>query len=462
MITVNAMDALCRPRSLALIGASSKTGRVGNIILENVRAFPGDLYLVSASETSIGGRETYPDVAALPAGIDLAVIALEAKRAVAAARQCAEKGCKVLIIVASGYSEIGREGADLEQELREHVVAKGTRILGPNTLGVFIPGTGLDTIFVEHGDRMFANPGEVAFVTQSGSVGVEALGVSGVIGWGLRAFVGMGNRIDIGENDLLPYFAADAATKCIALYLETFQEGDTFLRLCREITPHKPIVVLKAGRSDAAMAAVASHTGKMASAGSVFSGAGRQAGVHLAEHEEQLADYAKVLSREPAAENPGVAVVTSAGGYGIITLDLLAETTHLECARLSEATEAALRGKVPAYASLHNPIDLTASADNAMTGAALEALEEDDAVGIILCIAFFAPPKVDRGLIDVLVRHRERTRKPFVVFVAYGPFTNEIAKTLYERGVVSFTSLSRAVRAMDVLAERGRFLRSLA
>ncbi len=462
MTTVNAMDALCRPRSLALIGASSKAGRVGNIILENIRTFPGDLYLVSASETSIGGRETYPDVAALPAGIDLAVVALEAKRAVAAARQCAERGCKVLIIVASGYSEIGREGAELERELREHVMATGTRILGPNTLGVFIPGTGLDTIFVEHGDQMFANPGEVAFVTQSGSVGVEALGVSGVIGWGLRAFIGMGNRIDIGENDLLPYFAADPATKCIALYLETFQDGEMFLRLCREITPRKPIVVLKAGRSDAAMAAVASHTGKMASAGSVFSGAGRQAGVHLAEHEEQLADYAKVLSREPSAENPGVAIVTSAGGYGIITLDLLAETTHLECARLSEATEAALRGKVPAYASLHNPIDLTASADNAMTGAALEALDEDDAVGIILCIAFFAPPKVDRGLIDVLVRHRERTRKPFVVFVAYGPFTNEIAKTLYERGVVSFTSLSRAVRAMDALAERGRFLRSLA
>jgi acetyltransferase len=221
------------------------------------------------------------------------------------------------------------------------------------------------------------------------------------------------------------------------------------------------MVVLKAGRSEAAMAAVASHTGRMASAGSVFSGAGRQAGVHLADNEEQLADYAKILSREPAAANPGVAIVTSAGGYGIITLDLLAETTHLQCARLADATKTALEGKVPAYASLHNPIDLTASADNAMTGAALEVLEEDGAVGIVLCIAFFAPPKVDRGLIDVLVRHRERTKKPFVVFVAYGPFTNEIAKTLYERGVVSFTSLSRAVRAMDVLAERGRFLRTL-
>ena len=459
---MNAIEALCHPRSIALIGASAKTGRVGNIILENISAFPGDLYLVSTSGPAIGERPTCADVGDLPEGIDLAVICLEAHRAVEAARKCAEKRFKVLIIVASGFSEIGGSGVVLETELKQHVVAKGTRILGPNTLGVFIPSTGLDTIFVEHGDRMFAKPGEVTVITQSGSVGVEALGVSGVIGWGLRAFVGIGNRIDIGENDLIEYFASDEKTKCIALYLENFQDGHAFIRLCREIVPRKPVVVLKAGRSEAALTAVASHTGKMASSGPIFFGAGRQAGIHLAQDEEQLADYAKILSREPASVNPRVAIVTFAGGYGIITLDLIEETTHLELASLSADTVEVLRGKIPPFASLHNPIDLTASADNAMTGHALAALENDPAVGIIFCIAFFAPPKIDRrGLIEVLADHRRCTKKSFVVFVAYGPFTNEIAMTLYEKGVTAFTSLSRAIRAMDVLAERGRFLKQL-
>ena len=141
------------------------------------------------------------------------------------------------------------------------------------------------------------HPGEVALITQSGSVGVEAIGVSGVIGWGLRAFVGLGNRIDIGENELLEYFAHDERTKCIAVYLETFQDPKEFVDLCRRITPRKPVVVLKAGRSEIAQKAIASHTGKMASPVDIFYGAAKQSGIILAGNEEQLTDYAKILSR---------------------------------------------------------------------------------------------------------------------------------------------------------------------
>jgi acyl-CoA synthetase (NDP forming) len=151
--------------------------------------------------------------------------------------------------------------------------------------------------------------------------------------------------------------------------------------------------------------------------------------------------------------------VTFAGGYGIITLDLISETDFLKVARLSDETVSRIKQKTLRFASLNNPIDLTASADHVMMANTLAALEEDPAVGIIFCIAFFAPPKIGRGLIDILAEHRRKTKKPLVVYVAYGPFTDEIAYTLYQKGVTTFTSLSRAVRAMDALAQRGQYLK---
>lgn len=453
------MESLFHPRSIALIGATKNREKVGNIILRYLGDWQGSLYLVNPQEHEIDGYGVHADVTDLPDDVDLAIITIDAQKAVEAAKKCAEKGFRTLIIPASGFSESDAEGVRLEQELKQHVLSKGTRVLGPNTLGLFIPGTGLDTIFVEHGDSMFAHPGEVAFITQSGSVGVEALGVSGVIGWGLRAFVGLGNRIDIGENELLDYFARDERTRCIAFYLETFQHGREFVELCSRITPCKPVVVLKAGRSESARTAIASHTGKMASSADVFYGAGKQSGIILARNEEQLTDYAKILSREPPAPDAQVAVVTFAGGYGIITLDLISETDFLEVACLSEETLSRLRRNALRFASLNNPVDLTASADIAMTAETLYALEQDPAVGIIFCIAFFSPPKIGRGLIDILVEHRRKTKKPLVVYVAYGPFTDEMAHTLYQKGVTAFTSLSRAVRAMDALAQRGQYLK---
>jgi acyl-CoA synthetase (NDP forming) len=453
------MKALFHPKEIALVGASANEGKIGNVILSYLTSWPGKLYLVNPREKEILGRVVHKDVSSLPDNLDLAIIALDAQRAVEAARKCADKGFHVLIILAGGFSESDENGARLEDDLKAYALSRNTRILGPNTLGLFVPGTGLDTIFVEHGDTMFANPGAIALITQSGSVGVEAIGVAGVIGWSLRAFVGMGNRIDIGENDLLEYFAQDDETRCIALYLETFQNGRAFLDVCRRITPHKPLVVLKVGRSEKAQKAIESHTGRMASPAEVFWGAGRQVGIIHAGNEEQLMDYAKILSREAPAFNPQVAVVTLAGGYGIITIDLIAETILLKLAHLSEETISKISQQVLPFASLANPIDLTASADIRMVAQTLSALEEDPEVGIIFCIAFFAPHKIGRGLIDVLVEHRTRTSKPFVVFVAYGPFTDEIAHALYQKGVTTFTSLSRAVRAMDALAQRGQYLK---
>ncbi|MCP4138521.1 MAG: hypothetical protein GY754_46615 [bacterium] len=453
------MEYLIHPKSIALIGASSKHGKPGNTILYNLLKWEGDLFLVNPNEEEIMGKKVFNDIADLPPAIEMAIIALKAAASVAVVKECVNRGFKILIVIAGGFSEAGAGGKALENEIKQAAAEKGVRLLGPNTLGVFIPGKGPDTVFVDHGDIMFSSPGGITLISQSGSVGVEAPGAVGVIGWGLRAFVGIGNRADINEEDLVEFFSHDAGTRCLAFYLETFAHGRKFFEKCKEIVPKKPVVLLKAGRTDMAARAVASHTGKiMAASGRVLQGACKQAGIHLADDEEKLVDYSKILSQEPPACNPKVAIVTSAGGYGIIALDLLAGTRYLKLAAIGEETQKKLKEKAIPFASLNNPIDLTASVDNNMIAHTLDCLEDDPDVGIILTVIFFSTPNVDFHLIDVLAQHRKKTRKPLVVYTSYGPYTNERAHQLYDKGVTAFTSLRRAIEALDILAERGYFL----
>lgn len=457
------IDKLLNPTSIALIGASSNPSKVGNIILKNLieQKWRGKIYPVNPNEKEILGIKVYPDVNSLPDGIDIALIALNATLTVNAAKECVQKGIKIIIPVAGGFSETDEKGKKLEDEMRQYVISRGGRILGPNTLGVFIPGTGFDTIFVEHGDKMFSKPGEVAFITQSGSVGVEALGYAGTTGFGLRAFVGLGNRTDISENEFIDYFANDSITKCIAFYLETFANGREFIEKCAKVTPNKPVVVLKAGRSEASAKAVASHTGRIATTGKVFFGACKQYGLTLAYNEEELTDFSKILAREPLPKGNKVAIVSPAGGFAIIALDLISESSLLAPATLSDETVHRIKEKVLPFASVHNPIDLTASCDDKMVFDTLSEVAKDPNVDIILTIAFYSPPALTTFQIDMLIEFRKKVNKPFVVYTTYGPYTYEIVKRLYEGGIVAFTSLRRAIRSIEILVERSNFLKKL-
>jgi acetate---CoA ligase (ADP-forming) len=450
------------PRSIAVVGAANAPGRVGRIIFEQLRKSGLPLHPVTDREPEVLGVPACPDPARLSPKPDLAVIAVNARRAADAAEQCARAGIPALVVVAGGFAETGGKGRELEARLAALPGRYGTRVLGPNTLGVFVPHKGIDTIFVEHGDRSLAGGGGVAFVSQSGSVGVEALGLTGNTGFGMRAFVGLGNKCDLDEVDFLRWFAEDPGTRCLALYMESFADGRAFLTAARAASRKKPVVVLKAGRSPAGARAVGSHTGRLAGSDRVVTGVFRQFGVQRAYDDEALCDAAKALAGLSVPAGDRVAILTPAGGYGVMGADhveISPGAALLRMARLSPETEARIRAVAPAFASCRNPVDLTADANDRMVGAALDAILADPGVDLAICIAFFAPPAITDGMIDEIAARVAVSPKPVIVFTQYGPFTHEYLRRFHERGVVGFPSIARAVRAARFLVERARILR---
>ncbi|MGD8241182.1 MAG: CoA-binding protein [Desulfobacterales bacterium] len=460
----SALRRLFNPKAIAVIGVSNREGNIGRIIFERLVPSLRKLYPVHPRETAILGHEAYADIAALPAGIDIAIIATGAATSVEAAEACAARRIPFLIIVAGGFGETGPQGKQLETRLKKLAHQSESRILGPNSLGIFNPRERLDTIFVEHGDKALSPGGGVAFITQSGSVGVEALGLASNVGYGLRAFVGLGNKCDLDELDFLDFFGGDPETRCLAFYLENIAHGRQFLEKAREVTRCKPVIVLKAGRTPSGARAVSSHTGRLAGMDAVVGGAFRQYGIQRVVDDEELCDASKCLALLPAAPGNRVAVLTPAGGFGVMCADYIEVDQRgipLSMATLHPGTVERIRSATLPYAACDNPVDLTASADDEMFGASLDALLADDGVDIVICTTFFSPPAISDGLIEAVAARARQHPKPILTVTQYGPFTNLYLRRFHDAGVVGFPSISRAVRAARFLVERARILASL-
>ncbi len=318
------LDAMCKPESVAVIGASATEGKVGNIILKQVINGNFRVYAVNPKGSTACGLPLYPSVLNLPEVPDLAVLALPAGPSVSAARECIQMGVKAIVAVAGGFGETGEAGRTLENELIQMVRGSQTRLLGPNTLGVQVPASGLDTNFlpIEHMRRPVR--GNIAVLSQSGSAAMGELDAAGLLGGaGISAFVGFGNRADVNENEFMDYFADDPETSVIALYLESFADAQGFIERCRRIIPHKPVVLLKAGRSEAGARAVQLHTGSLAGSDRVTDGVLRQAGVIRVFDTPDLLDAAHVLAYAKPIPDRRVAVLTNGGGWGIVASDFI-------------------------------------------------------------------------------------------------------------------------------------------
>lgn len=458
------LQRLLDPRKIAVIGASNSEFKVGGSVFKRLLDSRRRLFPVNPKETAIQGHKVLPDIQSLPLGIDLAVITISAAASVQAVKDCIKRQIPNYIIVAGGFGEIGEKGEALEKELIKLAKENPINILGPNSLGVFLPDENIDTIFVEHGDKALARDGQVACIVQSGSIGVEALGYASNTGYGMRAFIGLGNKCDLDENDFLEYFGKDVKTNCLGFYLENIENGREFLKAAKKVSMHKPVVVLKAGQSHTGASAVSSHTGKLAGSDNVISGAFKQFGIQRVYDDEEFCDATKVLSMLEGAPGNRVAVLTAAGGYGVMCTDFIEkkdERVPLSMARLSQATKDRIKADTFEFTSCANPVDLTASAGDEMFSKGLDALIDDDGVDIIICIAFFAPPGVSENLIDIIVDKKEVTDKPIIVFTQYGPFTDNRIKNFFHAGVVAFPSVGRVVRAARFLVERSKIIERL-
>jgi acetyl coenzyme A synthetase (ADP forming)-like protein len=387
----SSMRALFEPVVVAVVGASRTRGRIGSEIFHNLidSGFVGVAIPVNPTAETIEGVKAYPSIGSIPGSVDVAVIAVPCEQVLAVADECIAKRVKGLVVISAGFGETGAEGQRLQAQLLEKVRQAGIRMIGPNCMGLLNtnPAVQLNATFAP--TRPPA--GNVAMSTQSGALGLAILDYAKELNIGISSFVSVGNKADVSGNDLIQYWSDDPQTDVILLYLESFGNPRTFSRLARQVARTKPIVAVKAGRSNAGRRAAASHTGALASSDAAVSALFQQSGVIRTDTLEEMFDVAAVLAHQPIPRGPRVAILTNAGGAGILAADA-AESRGLQVAPLSETTVAALRAFLPAAASVANPVDMLASASANDYERTLKIVLKDEQVDSVLVI--FVPPLV--------------------------------------------------------------------
>ena len=333
------LSGLLRPRSVAVIGASTRRGTIGAEIFRNllVNGFQGPVYPVNLKADVVQSVKAYPSIGDIPGPVDLAVVVVPAPAVVATVEACAAKGVRGVVVISAGFKEVNEEGAAREARLREIVRSHGMRLVGPNCLGILstAPGIRLDATFAP----TYPPEGNVAIASQSGALGVAILDYTRSFNIGVSEFVSMGNKTDVSSNDLVQWWDADPRTKVMLLYLESFGNPRKFLRLAREITMRKPIVAVKSGRTRRGMTAASSHTGALAGADVAVDAIFAQTGVIRVDTVEELFDMAAFLAYQPMPRGSRVAILTNAGGAGISATDACV-AQGLEVPDLAEATTA--------------------------------------------------------------------------------------------------------------------------
>lgn len=373
------------PRSVAVIGASRDPGSIGGRLMRNVLdgRFSGAVYPVNPSSPVVGSVRAYRSVLDIPDPVDVAVVIVPAESVIPVVAECAEKGVKGLVIISAGFSETGDEGAQRERELLRLVREAGMRMIGPNCMGLLNtdPVVSLDLTFAP----AFPPRGNVAMSSQSGALGIAILDYARQLDIGISTFVSVGNKADVSGNDLLLYWEGDPATDVILLYLESFGHPRRFARIARRIGKHKPIIAVKSGRTSAGARAASSHTGALASVEVAVSALFRQAGVIRVDTLEQMFDAASLLANQPLPRGNRVAVLTNAGGPGILCVDAL-ESQGLEVPELSADLQARLRAHLATEAAVRNPVDMIASAGPDQYSECLAELVASDEVDAVIVI----------------------------------------------------------------------------
>ena len=354
------LDAIFAPRAVAVIGATEKAGSVGRAILWNLisNPFGGTVFPVNPNRPNVLGIRAYPTIAAVPEPVDLAVVVTPAPTVPEVIGECVEAGVKGAIIISAGFKEIGPEGAELERQRAGAGPARPDAADRAQLPGRDAPRGGLNATFA----AQMARPGTVGFLSQSGALCTAILDWSLRVNVGFSAFVSIGSMLDVGWGDLIDYLGDDPDTKCIVIYMESIGDARSFLSASREVALTKPIIVIKAGRTEAAAKAAASHTGSLAGSDEVLDAAFRRVGVLRVDSISQLFDMAEVLAKQPRPRGPRLAIVTNAGGPGVLATDALIENGG-ELAELSAATIEALDAFLPAAWSHGNPIDILGDAD---------------------------------------------------------------------------------------------------
>jgi acetate---CoA ligase (ADP-forming) len=452
------LDPFFSPRSIAVIGASRSPGTIGWQIIDNLlrHGFQGTLYPVNPAARAIHSVPAYPSVSAIPGEVDLAVVVVPKQHVEAVVEECGQKGVRAVVVISAGFREVGGSGIERERRLVELVRSHGMRLVGPNCMGVLnaAPEVSMNATFAP----TMPPHGAVSFMSQSGAMGVTILDYAAEYGIGINHFVSVGNKPDVSGNDLIEFWASDAGTRVILMYLENFGNPRRFTKIARSVTRVKPIIVVKSGRSTAGALAASSHTGALAGLDIATDALLEQCGVIRVDTVEELFDLAMAFGELPIPRGNSVAIITNAGGPGIIIADAC-EAGGLAVRELSPETQAKLRSVFPEEASVRNPVDMIASATPEGYRVALEAALDDPNVDA--AIAAFVPPlglrqeDVARAIVQVVQQQRG---KPVLAVLMGRAGLPQGRAQLKEAGVPAYIFPESAARALAAMYRHRRWL----
>jgi acetyltransferase len=452
------LEAFFEPTSIAIIGASRKTGKVGHEVIKNVleSGFNGKIFPVNPKAEEILGLKCYPSVLKIPDEIDLGVIIIPAAFVPKVVEEAGKKGIKALIIISAGFREVGGEGTKLEDEIINICKKYHIRILGPNCLGLIDAFTPINISFAPTKPQK----GGAAFISQSGALGTAILDWVQDQRIGLGKFISLGNKADLDETDLISELADDDETSIILLYLEGVKRGDEFLRVTQKVTRKKPVVILKSGVTQAGARAASSHTGTMAGSDLAFNIAFKKAGIIRVETAEELFELAEVFTTQPIPEGPNVAIITNAGGPGILATDAC-EKHGLKMAPMSSNTVKKLREKLPPASGFFNPIDILGDAAAERFKFAVETVLSSEEVnsGLIILApqAMTEPLSIAKAIVNS--KHVFKGKPILTSFMGGGTVTKGIEE-IEKAGIPNFTFPERAIRSLSILVKYGEYLKS--
>ncbi len=458
-MAIRNLEKIFRPHRVAIVGASDQPGKVGFTLLRNMitAGFAGVVYPVNAKRDSVQGIQAYASVADLPHPVDLAVICTPAATVPQVIRQCGEAGTRGAIVISAGFREVGEAGRALERQVREEAARfDGFRIIGPNCLGVIVPGTGLNASFAAATPK----PGHVAFLSQSGALCTSVLDWALEEEIGFSHFVSIGNMLDVGVGDLIDYFGADPSTESIVLYVESITEARQFMSAARAFARRKPIVVYKAGRFAQSAKAAASHTGAMAGVDAVYDAAFQRAGAVRVTEVDDLFDCAELLGRKRIPKGPRLAIVTNAGGPGVMATDALLDR-HGMLAALPDALIAKLDSVLPAYWSHGNPVDILGDAPPERFGQALACLLAEPTIDAVMTILTPQAMTDPSAAAKAVAEAATRSQKPVLAVWMGGKMVHEGVQILNRFGVPTYQTPEHAVRSFMYLVTYARNLETL-
>jgi acetyl coenzyme A synthetase (ADP forming)-like protein len=450
------LDAVLNPSSVAVIGASANPDKIGHKILKNIidAGFSGKIYPVNPRGGEILGLEAYTSVVEIPGDVDTVIVVVPSRFVPGVIDECAQKGVKGAVIISSGFKDTGPEGAELEKLVLEKAAKGGIRIIGPNCQGVSNPVSGFCATW-----PLIPQVGDVAVISQSGTIALEVPSFLVDNHLGYSKSIALGNKSDIDEADLISWLGRDEGTRVITVYTEGTDEGGKLMKAVKDASSTKPVLVLKAGRTEAGRTAVLAHTGSMAGSGEVFEAAISQSGGFCVASLQELLDTAKAFSMLPVPRGPKLLVITSSGGAGILSSDA-SEAAGLTLHTLSEDTVERLGAVLPDYCIIRNPLDLTGNAltEPNMYPDALEVALESGEADMVLVVFGDPIPHTVNLLKEVVDKARKKGVPVAVNYMGGADMQKEEIDALQRNGIPVYTTPERAISALGYL-NRYRLIR---